>query len=216
MNAIEKYILENSAPQDGLMAELERVTFQRTVHPHMISGHIQGKFLEMITRMAAPRRVLEIGTFTGYSTLSIAMGLVGDATIDTIEADDELSEISAAFFSRSGFVNRILFHTGSALEVAPRLGKTYDLVFVDGGKREYPDYYRMLMGDGRFSGTGPLVRSGSWIVADNILWYGKVAEDSGDPDTRAIAAFNLMAAEDPRVETLILPLRDGINLIRVK
>lgn len=217
MNAIEKYILENSAPEDELMKELERVTFQRAVHPHMISGHIQGSLLRMVTAMIRPRNVLEIGTFTGYSTLSIASALGDGATIDTIEANDELQDISRPFFERSHHGGRIRQHTGSALDIAPALGKRYDLVFIDGGKREYPEYYRMIMGDGRYSASGPLVAEGSFILADNILWYGKVADPAcRDADTAAIAEFNRMAASDPRVENVIIPLRDGINIIRVK
>lgn len=217
MEAIEKYIIDNSTPQDELLAELERETFRRAVHPHMISGHMQGRLLELIVRMINPESILEIGTFTGYATLSMAAGLSGNSTIDTIEADDEIGEISAPFFERSPHRSKIITHTGSALTVAPWLGKTFDLVFIDGGKKEYPAYYRMLMGDGEFSGSGPLVRSGSFILADNILWYGKVADPAQkDADTMAIAEFNRLVANDPRMENIILPLRDGINIVRVK
>lgn len=217
MDALEKYILANSTPQDELLAELERETFLRAVHPQMISGHLQGRLLELITRMISPRYTLEIGTFTGYSTLSVAAGLDREgAAIDTIEANDELLEISSAFFARSPHGGKIRQHTGSALDIAPALGRLFDLVFIDGGKREYPDYYRMVMGDGRFARHGALVRSGSYILADNILWYGKVAAEAHrDADTQAIAEFNRMVADDSRVENVILPLRDGINLIRV-
>jgi caffeoyl-CoA O-methyltransferase len=216
MDALVKYILQNSMPEDELMKELERVTFQRAVHPHMISGHLQGSLLHMVAAMTSPRNVLEIGTFTGYSTLSIAAALGEGAVIDTIEANDELQEISRTFFERSPYGGRIRQHIGSALDIAPALGKRYDLVFIDGGKREYPDYYRMLMGDGQYASGGPLVADGGFILADNILWYGKVADPAcKDADTAAIAEFNKMAALDPRVENLILPLRDGINIIRV-
>ncbi len=217
MDDLEKYILNNSTPEDELMKELERVTFQRAVHPHMISGHLQGSLLRMITAMIAPRNVLEIGTFTGYSTLSIAAALTPGAVVDTIEANDELEEISREFFARSPYGSRIRRHTGSALDVAPRLGKQYELVFVDGGKREYPEYYRMIMGDGKYASGRPLVAGGGFILADNILWYGKVADPAcRDADTAAIVEFNRMAALDPRVENVIIPLRDGINIIRVK
>ncbi len=131
MNALEKYILKNSTPEDGLMRELERVTFQRAVHPQMISGHLQGSLLHMITAMMAPRNVLEIGTFTGYSTLSIASALGEGAMIDTIEANDELQELAREFFERSPHGHRIRQHIGSALDVAPRLGKRYELIFID-------------------------------------------------------------------------------------
>ncbi len=214
MDALERYIHENSSPEGELLAELDRETHLRTVAPRMISGHIQGRLLKMLVAMIRPQRVLEIGTFTGYSALSMAEGLLPGATIDTIEVDDEQEELIRSFFARSPYGERITLHIGSALEVAPRLGGRFDLVFLDGDKREYPDYYRMLIGDtaeGR-----PLVGSGSWIVADNILWYGKVADEGcRDPHTRAIREFNRMVAEDPRTESVILPLRDGLNVIRV-
>lgn len=217
MTLLEKYILENSSPQSDEMAALERATFERAVNPHMVSGHLQGKLLEFITRMLAPRNVLEIGTFTGYSTLSVAAGLSEGAIIDTVEANEELQDISGEFFSRSPHRMKIHAHVGSALAVAPSLGKVFDLVFIDGGKKEYPDYYRMLMGDGRFAKSGPLLKSGSYILADNILWYGKVANTASvDCDTQAIREFNAIVRNDPRVECLLLPLRDGISLIRVK
>ncbi len=217
MGRIDKYILEHSSEQDPLMAELERETHLKTIHHRMISGHVQGKFLEMLTRMIAPSRVLEIGTFTGYSALSMAAGLSCSGIIDTIEADEELEEISSAFFRSSTHGNRIMQYFGSALDIAPDLGHIYDMVFIDGDKREYPDYYRMLMGDNPNSGK-PLVKSGSYILADNILWYGKVGDQDNfsDPQTMGINNFNRMVAEDNRVENIILPLRDGINLIRVK
>lgn len=215
MDTLEKYILENSAAEDPLLAELERETHRRAVHPRMVSGHMQGKFLETATRMINPRRVLEIGTFTGYSALSIAAGLTGKAEIDTIEADEEMEDISRPFFERSPHGHRIKQYFGSALSVAPILGHVYDMVFIDGDKREYADYYRMVMGD---AGGAPLVRGGSWIIADNILWYGKVGDEERfrDPQTRGINEFNRLVACDPRVENVILPLRDGVNLIRVK
>lgn len=213
MDALERYIHANSSAEGELLSELDRETHLRTVAPRMISGHIQGRLLKMLVAMIRPRRVLEIGTFTGYSALSMAEGLPAGATIDTIEVDDEQEELIRSFFARSPYGERIALHIGSALEIAPRLGGGYDLVFLDGDKREYPDYYRMLMGDG---GRPQLVGSGSWIVADNILWYGKVADERcRDPHTRAIREFNRMVTEDPRTESVILPLRDGLNLIRV-
>ena len=180
----------------------------------MLSGHIQGRLLEMLVRMIRPRRVLEIGTFTGYSALSMAAGLDDEARLDTIEVDDELEEFTQSWFDRSPHGRKIRFHIGSALDVAPRLGEVYDLVFIDGDKREYPDYYRMLMGD---NGSPKLVHSGSVLIADNILWSGKVVEPvaHGDRHTQALMEFNRLVVEDPRVENVIVPLRDGLNLIRV-
>ena len=215
MDALGKYLDSHATPEDELMRELDRETNLRAVHPQMLSGHVQGRFLEMIVRMMRPRTVLEIGTFTGYSALSMAAGLEDDAVLHTIEVDDELSAISEPFFARSPHGRKIRRHTGSALDVAPALGLEFDLVFVDGDKREYPEYYRMIMGD---RGGRPLVHGGSVIVADNVLWYGKVVESDThrDPHTRALVEFNDMVTADPRVENVILPLRDGLNIIRVK
>ena len=209
---LERYIRNLSSPEDALLAELESESNQRVVQPQMVSGHVQGKLLEMLTRMIAPRKVLEIGTFTGYATLCFAAGMPSDGVIDTIEIEDELEGIQSEFFARSPHGAKIRRHTGSALDVVPGLGECYDLVFIDGDKREYPDYYRMLM-------EGGLVHSGSYILADNILWYGKVTEQNikpSDLQTRGIVEFNQMVREDDRVENVIIPIRDGINLIRVK
>lgn len=193
------------------MHRLERETYLRVINPRMISGHLQGKLLEMFVRMMRPKRVLEIGTFTGYSGLSIARGLEDDALLDTIEVDDELEDIAAKYFAESGYGHRIRQHIGSALDVVPRLGEVYDLVFIDGDKREYPAYYDMLM-------DGGYVRSGSILLADNILWYGKVAEPiaHNDRHTEAIVEFNRRVREDDRVDSVIVPIRDGINMIRIK
>ncbi len=215
MDVLEKYIESVSAPEDALLHELDRETHLCAIHPRMISGHAQGKLLEMLTRMLRPRNILEIGTFTGYSTLCFAAGLEDGASIDTIEVDDELEEIAASFFARSPHGAKIRQHIGSALEVAPRLNKTFDLVFIDGDKREYPDYYRMAMGD---DGGVPLIKSGSFIIADNILWHGKVARPIAHNDlhTQRITEFNEMVGRDPRVENVVVPIRDGLNLIRIK
>ncbi len=252
---IELYIERMSSPMEDLLAELDRQTNLRAIQPQMISGPVQGKLLELLTRMINPRNVLEIGTFTGYSTLCFAAGMDACGTIDTIEVDDEVAAFAGSFFerfelcryfgqggdgcddddcgqNRSNSQNQnhgqnrgrsntplIRQHIGPALEIAPGLGEVYDLVFIDGDKREYPDYYRMIMGDGGSCGnTCPLVKSGSIILSDNILWYGKVVAQvaANDLHTAAIHEFNRMVREDPRVENVILPLRDGINFIRVK
>ena len=211
MEALDKYIETFSSPEDALLKELERETYLRVLNPRMISGHIQGKLMEMIVRMVRPQRVLEIGTFTGYSALCMAAGLPEGGLIDTCEVDDELEMMSLSFFERSANGEKIRLHIGSALDIAPTLGECYDLVFIDGDKREYTAYYEMLF-------DNELVKSGSWILADNILWYGKVVEPvaKGDKQTQAIIDFNAHIVADPRVENVILPIRDGINLIRVK
>lgn len=211
MDKLEQYILDNTSEEEALMHQLERETYLRVINPRMISGHLQGKLLEMLVRMMRPKRVLEIGTFTGYSALSIARGLEEGAILDTIEVDDELEDIAASYFDKSGYGSRIRQHIGSALDVVPRLGEVYDMVFIDGDKREYPAYYDMLM-------DGDYVRSGSILLADNILWYGKVAEPiaHNDRHTEAIVEFNRKVKEDDRVDNVIVPIRDGINMIYIK
>ena len=211
MDLLEKYIHEHSSAEDSLLHELDRQTHLRVLNPRMISGHIQGKMPELIVKMFRPKNVLEIGTFTGYSALCMAAGLEDDAVIDTCEVDDELESLAQSFFDRSPYGHKIHLHVGSALDIAPKLGKQFDLVFMDGDKREYPAYYDMLM-------DGGLLHSGSVILADNILWYGKVVQPvaHNDHHTQALIEFNRRVREDERVESVILPLRDGINIIRVK
>ncbi|MCL2561872.1 MAG: O-methyltransferase [Rikenellaceae bacterium] len=214
MESIEKYALAMSEAEDELLRELDRETHLRAMHPRMLSGHMQGMLLKMLTQMLRPRRALEIGTFTGYATLCIAAGLGDGATIDTIEVDDELESLAASFFTRSPHRDKIRPHIGSALDIVPALlapGEAFDLIFIDGDKREYPDYYRMAMDVG-------LVRQGSIILADNTLWSGKVVQPvaHGDIHTQKILEFNAMVRADDRVESLLLPMRDGLSVIRVK
>ena len=214
MDALEKYVHEFSEPEEELLHELDRETNLRAVAPRMLSGHIQGRLLEMLVRMMRPRRVLEIGTFTGYSALSMSAGLDEGAELHTVEVDDEQEEFIRSYFARSPHGDKITLHIGSALEIAPKLGE-FDMVFIDGDKREYPAYYRMLMGD---DGGRRLVHGGSVLIADNILWSGKVVQPiaHNDRHTQALVEFNRMVVEDPRVENVIVPLRDGLNLIRIK
>ncbi len=215
MDALERYLHTHTAPEEPLLQELDRETHMREVAPRMLSGHLQGRLLELLVRMIRPRTVLEIGTFTGYSALSMAAGLTDDAVLHTIEVDDELQSLAQSYFDRSPHGGKIRLHIGSALDIAPTLDCRFDLVFIDGDKREYPDYYRMLMGD---SGGEPLVHEGSVLIADNILWSGKVLQPvaHNDRHTQALVEFNRMVADDPRVENVIAPLRDGLNLIYVK
>ncbi len=211
MEAIDRYILEHTTPESQLLRELDRETHLRVVQPRMLSGHIQGQLLTMLTQMMRPRRVLEIGTFTGYSALCIAAGLECGAELHTVEVDDELESLSSKYFARSEHSDKIFAHIGSALDVAPRLGGIFDLVFMDGDKREYPAYLDMLL-------EGGLLRRGSFIIADNILWSGKVVEplQRNDKHTAALLEFNRQVVEDARLESVIIPLRDGLNIIRVK
>ena len=215
MDLLEKYIHDHTSPEEELLHELDRETNLRVVQPRMISGHIQGKLLEMLVRMHQPRTILEIGTFTGYSALCMAAGLEEGAVLHTCEVEDELEPLSQSFFDRSPHGHKINLHIGSALDIAPILGCEFDMVFIDGDKREYPEYYRMLMGD---NGNKPLVHSGSVMIADNILWYGKVVQPvaHNDRHTQALIEFNHIVREDERVESVIVPIRDGLNLIYVK
>ena len=207
---IDRYIEEHTTFEDVLLGELDRQTHLRVISPRMISGRVQGKTLEMLSRMIRPKYILEIGTFTGYSALCLAKGLQPGGQLHTFEVDDELYDLAHSFFSRSSQAPQIEQHTGSALEMAPQLDIVFDLVFIDGDKREYTDYYTLLMDSG-------LVKSGSYILADNVLWYGKILDEvaAGDKHTQNILEFNRMVQDDPRVENVILPLRDGMTIIRV-
>ncbi|WP_297830407.1 O-methyltransferase [uncultured Rikenella sp.] len=209
---LERYILDHISPEEPVLAELDRQTHLRMIQPRMLSGHWQGALLEMFVRMVDPLYVLELGTFTGYSAIAMARGLSRQgAELHTVEIDDELQDFAARYIERAGLRERIVQHIGPALEVVPALGRVFDLVFIDADKREYPDYYRMLMEEG-------WVRSGSIILADNVLWSGKVADlpKKNDRQTQGILTFNRMVRDDPRVEQVMVPLRDGLTIIRVK
>lgn len=211
IDAIEKYIEANIAQEDPVLVELTRQTHLRTTRPRMISGHIQGELLRILTLIKRPKRVLELGTFTGYSAICIAKGLGEDAILDTVDNNDELGEIAADFFVRAGVGNRIFQHFGDALQVIATFEKPYDMVFIDADKRQYCDYYNALFDNG-------LVVSGTLILADNVLWSGKILEEvaQNDKHSKAILEFNEMVKNDCRVEKNILPLRDGLSLIYVK
>ena len=211
MDVLEKYITEHTTIQDELLTELERATNLSVVQPRMLSGAVQGKLLEFFTRMISPHRVLEIGTFTGYSAICFAKGLPENGEVHTIEIDDELEAIASKFFTKGGFNNRIFQYIGNALNIMDNFTEPFDLIFIDGDKREYPQYYKKLWDKG-------LLHSGSWIIADNVWWYGKVVEPlvKGDLFTKGIVEFNDMVQTDQRVENTILPLRDGMFIIRVK
>lgn len=207
---LDRYILSHISPEPPQLRELYRDTNLTTAYPHMCSGHLQGRILTMLTRMIAPRRILELGTFTGYSALCFAEGMPADAELFTVEIDDEMEDRLLNEFSRCEASGRINLVIGDAMEVVPALGDDmWDLVFIDANKRLYPDYYRMVF---------PRVRPGGYIIADNTLWGGKVADDGVkmDAQTRGILEFNDMVAADDRVETVILPLRDGLTVIRKK
>ncbi|MDD6114053.1 MAG: O-methyltransferase [Bacteroidales bacterium] len=210
MEAIERYMIECSSPQGEALDWLQKQTNIRTNHARMLSGPVQGRFLKMIVEMCGARRVLELGSFTGYSGICLASGLPEDGHLDTLEINDELEDLILEGFSRAGLRERISLHIGDCLETLKRFREEgrepYDLVFIDANKRDYPEYYELVF---------DLVRPGGWILADNVLWDGKVALDPlpQDRQTLGIDSFNRRVASDPRVESVIIPLRDGLNLI---
>lgn len=209
---LERYIIDHISSEDPVLTELDRQTHLRVIQPRMLSGHLQGRLLEMFTAMVRPQYVLELGTFTGYSAIAMARGLErSEAVLHTVEVNDELYDFAAEYIERAGLRDRIVQHIGPALEVVPQLGLVFDLVFIDADKREYPDYFRMLL-------DGGWVRSGSIILADNVLWSGKVVEEvaHNDRQTLSLLEFNRIVRDDPRVDQVIVPLRDGLTIIRVK
>lgn len=209
---VDQYIVDKSSAEPDVLVDLVRQTHLRVAQPRMLSGALQGRFLAMITEIINPRTVLEIGTFTGYSTIAIALALGENSSITTIEIDDELECIASEFFEKAACKDKITQLFGAALDIMATLKDSFDLVFIDADKRQYTEYYNLLF-DHR------LVHSGSVILADNTLWSGKVlAEnvDRKDTQTIAIQQFNDMIANDQRVEKVLLPLRDGLTMIRVK
>lgn len=203
------YIESHIDPQDEILSRLERETALNVINPRMLSGHLQGQILTMLARMISPRTILEIGTFTGYSAICLARGLQPGGMLVTIEINDELEGIARKYFNLAGLGLVIEQRIGPALEVLPELTGPFDMVFIDGDKREYGDYYEL---------TVPLVNPGGWILADNTLWDGKVVSNPSEADaqTRGIMDFNARVATDQRVEKVILPLRDGLTIIRKK
>ena len=203
-------MIECSSPQGEALDWLQKQTNIRTNHARMLSGPVQGRFLKMIVEMCGARRVLELGSFTGYSGICLASGLPEDGHLDTLEINDELEDLILEGFSRAGLRERISLHIGDCLETLKRFREEgrelYDLVFIDANKRDYPEYYELVF---------DLVRPGGWILADNVLWDGKVAMDPlpQDRQTLGIDNFNRRVASDPRVESVIIPIRDGLNLI---
>lgn len=208
-NALTDYAARYSLPEDPVLAELSRETHLKVLNPRMISGHLQGVVLEFISKMARPDFILEIGTFTGYSAICLAKGLVKGGKLITIEQNDELRKYSEKYFTKAGVRDKVEMITGDALSIIPQLSRSFDLVFIDADKTQYSDYYDLIIDK---------VVPGGYILADNVLWNGKVIENviSDDYDTIGIMAFNDKICNDNRVENVILPIRDGINLIRKK
>lgn len=210
MNNLEKYIEDFSEPLPEALGWLDRQTHLRTNYPHMLCGPEVGRLLAMMVRMLRPQRVLEIGTFTGYSAICLASGLPAGGMLDALEINDELEDLIREGFARAGVSGRIRLQFGDALQILPTLPeRSYDLVYLDANKREYPAYLPLIL---------RCLREGGWLVADNVLWGGKVCDESSKEtvQTRGILDFNAAVAADPRLESFILPLRDGLNIIRLR
>ncbi len=203
-DSVDDYVASHSTAADPLLAELERATYVNYLRPHMVAGHIQGKVLEMLSCMMQPKRILELGTFTGYSALCMAKGLAPDGELHTIDINDELEDFTRSFFNRSPHASQIHYHLGDARDIIPTLGGNFDMAFIDADKREYPEYYELVFKS---------VRVGGFIIADDVLWYGKVLTDT-DAFTRALQQFNDMVMADSRVENVIFPIRDGLMVAR--
>ncbi len=204
---LEEYILRHIDPEDPYLHSLYRATNIHLLYGHMASGHLQGRLLKMLTGMIRPRKVLEIGTYSGYSALCIAEGLEEGVVVHTIEINDEQEDFTRPWLEGSPYGNRIRFHIGDALDVIPELAETFDMVFIDADKRRYCDYYNMVI---------DYLNPGGYIIADNTLWDAHVVDPShqSDPLTAGVMAFNDMVAADKRVEKVIIPIRDGLTLIR--
>jgi len=204
---IQEYIESLVSPQSELLAKLEKETYQKTVLPQMISGHYQGRLLSLLSQLKQPKTILEVGTFTGYATLCLAEGLSAEGQIITIDKNDEFKAIQDKYFAQSPFRSQIKQLLGNARELIPDLNTKFDLVFIDADKRYYPEYYEMLL---------PKMNKAGLILADNVLWYGKVVQkNANDAETMALKKYNEMLSKDERVEVLILPVRDGISVARV-
>lgn len=207
----EAYASRYTSPDDALLAEIAASTAATHAHAHMLSGHVQGKFLEMISCLLQPRRVLEIGTFTGYSAICLAKGLLKDGKIHTIELRDEDASVARANFNRSIAAGKIILHVGNALSIIPGLNETWDLVFIDADKVNYTQYYQLVL---------PMVRPGGLIIADNVLFHGQVLQSHtggvSGKNAKAIHAFNEYVLQDASVEKVMLTVRDGLLMIRKK
>ena len=206
---LDDYILAHTEPEPDYLYRLWRATNIHTIHGRMASGHLQGRLLKMLVQMIRPQLVLEVGTFSGYSAISMAEGLAGDARLYTFEINDEMEDFTRPWIEGSSVASKINFIIGDALIEAPKLGLTFDLAFIDGDKRTYRDCYEMVL---------TILRPGGFILADNTLWDGHVVDHAYNRDrqTQGIETFNDYIAADERVEQVILPLRDGLTLIRKK
>ena len=206
---LENYAAQHTEDEPLLLQELNKRTHLNVLQPRMISGHFQGRFLSLLSKMVQPRTILEIGTYTGYATLCLAEGLHLEGVLHTIDIKEELTDLQREFFDRSGYGNQIVQHLGKAADIIPALDTTFDLVFIDADKQNYAHYFDLVI---------EKMNRGGIILSDNVLWSGKVVEEvkHNDKHTQALMAYNQKIKDDPRVETVLLPIRDGITLSRVK
>ncbi len=206
---LDNYVTRHSQDEPELLVKLNRETHQKILQPRMLSGHFQGRVLSMISKMIHPQHILEVGTYTGYATLCLAEGLADNGTIDTIDVEEELFDFQRKYFDQSAWGDKIIQHLGSGLDIIPRLEKKYDLVFIDADKENYINYFNLIV---------PMMNKGGIILSDNVLWSGKVLEELNpkDTSTRILLEYNKILKEDPRVETVLLPIRDGLTITRVK
>lgn len=206
---LENYAAQHTEDEPLLLQELNKRTHLNVLQPRMISGHFQGRFLSLLSKMVQPRTILEIGTYTGYATLCLAEGLHPDGVLHTIDIKEELTDLQREFFDRSGYGSQIVQHLGKAADIIPSLNTTFDLVFIDADKQNYAHYFDLVI---------EKMTRGGIILSDNVLWSGKVVEEvkHNDKHTQALMAYNQKIKDDPRVETVLLPIRDGITLSRVK
>ena len=205
---LEQYIEKHSATEPEILQQLTKETYQKILLPRMLSGHFQGRVLSMLSKILNPKHILELGTYTGYATLCLAEGLKNDGTIDTIDINEELEDIQQKYFGASEFKDQIIQHIGNALDIVPTLNKKFDLVFIDADKENYINYWNLIV---------PMMNKGGIILSDNVLWSGKVLEEvqKNDKSTPILLAYNKIVNEDPRVETVLLPIRDGLTVSRI-
>ena len=206
---IDQYAVDHSENEPELLQQLTRETWQKVLAPRMSSGHYQGRVLSIISKLIHPKNILEIGTFTGYAALCLAEGMQANGTLDTIDINEELYDIQRKYFDASGYGNQIIQHTGNAVDIIPELTTSFDLVFIDADKSNYKTYLELLV---------PKLTSGAVILSDNVLWSGKVVEkvNPKDIDTKALLQYNKILKEHPKLETVLLPIRDGLTISRVK
>jgi predicted O-methyltransferase YrrM len=206
---IDDYVVAHSEDESQLLQALTRETYQKILLPRMLSGHYQGRVLSLLSKLIRPKSILEIGTYTGYSALCLAEGMAADGQLNTIDINEELYDFQRKYFDFSDYGKQIIQHTGNALDIIPILDKTFDLVFIDADKYNYSNYFNLVIDH---------MKPGGVILSDNVLWSGKVIEplNPKDSDTKGLLAFNTLLKEDPRVETVILPIRDGLTISRVR